>query len=464
MTYYQKIDDNKNITIKERQEYNLQTGLLIRQNPDIQFRRNSGPLFSPDISGESINPPFWEKINYSYYNRFNNYMVRAPDTVYYNPQDTASDYYTVDTTAYYVGFSDNLVFDYTGILFDVFSIIPSLNFTGNWTAKEYVSPKDSANIKGRLAFNPSKDEYGQYYLKGYGSIRTSTKLYGIWRPEWGKFTGIRHTLSPTVDLTYAPELDTNHVFYPHPLLGQSAFQSEERTVGFRLANDFDIKYLLANADTASEDTDLDDLSKNLRILKTSHSTSYNFAADSIQWLPIISSFGIQVLENYIFTINTTHNVYHKFEDSPNKVRFPQLTYWDYGFSRRFSWYGDFNAGLPSKNGKYEYKAWSAGVDYSFSFSSTRVGKNAFKDTYRHYASFSAALYPSRKWNLQYTSQYSFEEGDFTSHSLQFYRELHCWKMDFTWRPTGAAPGWSFAIYVLDLPDVRLSAANTVDSY
>jgi hypothetical protein len=463
MTYYQRIGDNKNITIKERQEYNLQTGLIVRQNPDVQFRAY-GPLFSPDESGESINPPFWEKINYSYSNRFNNYMVRAPDTVYYNPLDTASDYYTVDTTAYYLGFSDNFSLDYTGILFDVLSITPSLNFSGDWTAKEYISPRDSINRRGHFAFDPSKNEYGQYFLSRNASLRTNTKLYGIWLPEWGKFTGVRHTLSPTVDLIYAPEVDTNYAFYPHPLLGQSVFQAEQRTVGFRLGNDFDIKYLLASADTASEGTDRDDISKNLRILTTSHSTSYNFAADSIQWSPIISSFGIQVLENYLFTIYTTHNVYHKFEESPNKVRFPQLTSWNYGLSRRFSWYGDFNAGLPSKNGKYEYKTWSAGVDYNFSFSSDRVGRNAFKDTYRHYASFSAALYPSRKWNLQYSSQYSFEEGDFTSHSLQFYRELHCWKMDFTWRPTGAAPGWSFAIYILDLPDVRLSAANTIDSY
>jgi len=463
MTYYQKIGDNKNITVKERQEYNLQTGLIVRQNPDIQFR-TSGPIFSPDESGENIDQPFWEKINYSYSNRFNNYMVRAPDTVYYNPLDTASDYYTVDTSAYYVGFSDNLSIDYTGVLFDVLSIRPSLNYFGNWTGNEYISPKDSLNHKGDFVFDPSKDEYGQYYWKGNASISASTKLYGIWLPEWGRFSGVRHTLSPTVDYTYAPELDTNYTFYPHPLLGQSAFQSEQKTVGFRLGNDFDLKYLLASADTASEDTDLDDISKNLRVLTTSHSTSYNFAAETRKWSDIISTWGIQVLENYLFTINTTHKFYHEFEENPDKVRFPQLTDWSYGFNRRFSWNGDFTAGLPSKNGKYEYKSWSAGVDYSYSFSSTRVGKNSFRDTQRHYASFSAALYPSRKWNLQYSSQYSFEEGDFTSHSLQFYRELHCWKMDFTWRPVGAAPGWSFAIYILDLPDVRLSAANTPDSY
>jgi lipopolysaccharide assembly outer membrane protein LptD (OstA) len=44
MTYYQRIGDNKNITVKARQDYNLQTGLIQRQVPDIQFRA-SGPLF-----------------------------------------------------------------------------------------------------------------------------------------------------------------------------------------------------------------------------------------------------------------------------------------------------------------------------------------------------------------------------------------------------------------------------------
>jgi len=457
MTYYQKIGDNKNITIKTRQEYNLLTGFIRRQAPDIQFRA-SGPLFENDMSGENIEQPFWEKINYSYSNRFNHYIERAKDTIY--DVDTT----TYDTTAYYTGFSDNLTFNYTGTLFDVLNITPSLNLMGNWTAKQYISPNDSTNDKSRYAFDPSKDEYGQYYLKGNGSVDVATKLYGIWLPEWGRFTGVRHTLSPTVGYTYAPELDTNYTFFRHPLLNHAPFQQEQKTVSFRLGNDFDMKYLLANADTASEDTDMDDLSKNLRILNSSHQTSYNFAADSFHWAPISSSFGFQFLEDYLFTIYTTHEFYHRFENNQKKIRFPQLTKWNYGFSRRFSWYGDFNAGLPSKNGKYENKSWNAGIDYTYSFSSTRVGKNLFRDDHTHYASFSASIYPSRKWNLQYSSQYSFEEGQFTSHSLQFYRELHCWKMDFTWRPTGAAPGWSFSIYVLDLPDVRLSAANTKDSY
>jgi len=459
MTYYQKIGDNKNITIKTRQEYNLMTGLIRRQAPDVRYSM-SGPLFDADMSGENIDPPWWEKINYSYSNHFNHFIQRAPDTV----RIDTTILYIVDTTAYYTGFSDNLSFNLTGTLFNVFNITPSINLSRSWSAWEYVAPEDSTNDNRRFAFDPIEDEWGHSFLRGNASVDVATKLYGIWRPELGRFIGVRHTLSPTVRFTYAPELDTNHVFAPHPFLSHSTFQEEQKTVHLSLGNDFDMKYFLEGADEAGEDADMDDYSENLRILSSRHSSSYNAAADSFHFAPITSSFGIQLLENYIFTIYTTHNVYHLFEEDRKKVRFPQLTSWNYGFSRRFSWNGEFNAGHPSKSGKYESKAWSAGVDYNFTFSSTRIGKEIFRDDYRHYAIFSASLYPTKNWNMQYSSQYSFEEGQFTSHSLQFFRDLHCWKMDFTWRPTGAAPGWSFAIYVTDLPDVRLSAANTKDYY
>jgi hypothetical protein len=336
----------------------------------------------------------------------------------------------------------------------------------DWTSREYVSPDDSININdNRYAFNPSKNEWGQYFLKGNASVRANTMLFGIWRPEWGRFTGIRHTLEPTVSYTYAPKLEKNEHFYPHPLLGQSSYQPKRKAVGFELNNNFDMKYLLAGADEASEDADMDDYSANWKLLKTSHSTSYNFAGEGPRkWSDIPSDFQVQVWENYYFIVNTMHSFYHDYENDPDKFRVPQLTSWSYGLSRRFDWGGDFNVGLPSKNGKYEALSWNAGMDYRYTFSSTRVGRNLFRDDYSHSALFSASLSPSRKWNLQYYSEYSFREGQFTSHSLRFSRDLHCWKMDFSWRPAGAVPGWTFTIYVSDLPDVRLSASNTHDNY
>jgi hypothetical protein len=454
MTYYQKIGDNKNITVKTGQEYNLQTGRIERQAPDIRFGA-SGPMFEVDRSGENLDQPFREKLNYSFSNRSNHYVIRAPDTSGAKP---------IDTTAYYTGSTNNLSINFTETFFNVLNITPSINLAGDWSAKEYVVPEDSLDLRSRYAFDPFENEWGETFLKGNASVNAATKLYGIWLPEWGRFTGIRHTLSPTVSYTYAPELEKNRAFHPHPLLNQRAFQDKQKRVGFGLGNDFDMKYLLAGADEAGEDADMDDYSSNWKLLQTSHSTGYDFAKDSLNWDDISSNFSTQVWENYYFTINTTHSFYHKFENDPNKFRFPQLTYWSYGLDRRFMWNGDFNVGLPSKNGKYESLFWNASMDYRYSFSSYRVGRDLFRDEYNHYAFFSASISPSRKWNLQYSSEYSFREGQFTSHSLQFARDLHCWKMDFSWRPAGAVPGWTFTIYVSDLPDVRLSASNTQDNY
>jgi hypothetical protein len=269
-----------------------------------------------------------------------------------------------------------------------------------WTGNRWINPEDSAKYrKQRSGWNPENDEYGEFFYNHNYSLTADTKLYGIWMPNIGRFTGVRHVLSPSISYTYAPELDTNKYFVKHPLLGQTPYQIEQKSVGFSISNDFDIKYLKTlGQKKASEDgkdtTETEDTYGTRRLVTTSHSTSYNFAADSLHWSDISSSFGFQVLPNYMFTIRTRHSVYHKYEEDPNKVRFPELTYWAYDLSKTFSWSGDFNSGLASQMGKYQKDSWSASLDYRYSFSSTRVGKKVFKDNVSHSTGISASLHPT----------------------------------------------------------------------
>ena len=88
-----------------------------------------------------------------------------------------------------------------------------------------------------MSLDPEHDEYGQVAYNHNYSITADTKLYGIWVPEIGRFTGARHVLSPSVSYTYAPEIDTVKKFAPHPLLGQTPYQIEQKTVGFGLCGD-----------------------------------------------------------------------------------------------------------------------------------------------------------------------------------------------------------------------------------
>ena len=460
MTYSGKFGTNKSLTVKVRQDHNLVTDMMQREIPDIQYRM-SGPLFNFDIDEDeeayddhSI-ASYLEKFNYSFNNRFNFYTVRAQDTVN-----------EVDTTAKYVGYTGTYSLDYSLRVLRVINLTPRADFTGFWTGTSWRNPEDSLIYRKRyMSLDPEHDTYGEAAYNHDYSITADTKLYGIWVPEIGRFTGLRHVLSPSVSYTYAPEIDTVKTFAPHPLLGQTPYQIEQKTVGFGLNNDFDIKYLKVvgrAADTTREDGSgaVEDQYGNRRVLTTRHNVSYNFAADSLNFSDITSSFGLQILPDYMFTVNTRHSVYHKFSDDPNKVQVPELTYWGYELSRAFRWSGNFNGGLPSQMGKYEMLKWSFGFDYRYTFSSTRVAKDLFQDQISHSTSITATFQPTVNWEMSYSTQYDYNEGKFVTHRFTFNRTLHCWQLDFTWTPTGPAAGWSFAIYVRDLPDIKLNAGST----
>ena len=460
MTYSGKFGTNKSLTVKVRQDHNLVTDMMQREIPDIQYRM-SGPLFNFDIDEDeeayddhSI-ASYLEKFNYNFNNRFNYYTVRAQDTVN-----------EVDTTAKYVGYTGTYSLDYSMRVLRVVNLTPKATFTGFWTGTSWLNPEDSLIYRQRyISLDPEHDSYGDAAYNHNYSVTADTKLYGIWVPEIGRFTGLRHVLSPSVSYTYAPEIDTVKTFAPHPLLGQTPYQIEQKTVGFGLNNDFDIKYLKVvgrAADTTREEGSgaVEDQYGNRRVLTTRHNMSYNFAADSLNFSDLTSSFGLQILPDYMFTVNTRHSVYHKFSDDPNKVQMPELIYWGYELSRAFRWSGNFNGGLPSQMGKYEMLKWSFGFDYRYTFSSTRVAKDLFQDNVSHSTSITATFQPTVNWEMSYSTQYDYNEGKFVTHRFTFNRTLHCWQLDFTWTPTGPAAGWSFSIYVRDLPDIKLNSGST----
>lgn len=466
LTYAGRFGTNKSLTVKLQQQHNLTTDLMERQIPDIQYQM-SGSLFSflTQNEDEAAEESFLDKFNYSFSNRANLYSKRALDSL---AQE--------DTTAWYSGYKGQLVLDYSGSFLDVINVTPRATFSGMWSGRSWINPEDSAIYrKAENSINPNDGRWGEFAYNHSYSLNTDTKLYGIWVPEIGRFTGVRHVLSPGISYTYAPEIDSNSYFVPHPLLGQTPYQKEQQTVGFSLSNDFDIKYLKSiissgrtdkKDDKEEKETDKTQQQKDQygtrRLLTTRHSTSYNFAADSLNWSDISSTFGFQVLPNYIFTIKTTHSLYHEFDENPNQVQFPELTYWGYELSRSFNWNGDLNAGLPSQLGKYEMRKWTAGFTYNYTFSSSRVGKDLFQDKVTHSSSISATFQPTVNWNVSYSTRYDYTEGSFVTHQFTFNRTLHCWQLDFTWTPKGPAAGWSFAIYVRDLPDIKLNAASTED--
>jgi len=466
MTLERRFRNGASVYLRTRQDHNLTTGRLEREIPDLQLSM-SGPLFSPSsrsVSDTSLDLHWYEKLNYSYSWHGNVFYRQERDTVA-----------AKDTSQTWTGFTNRLTLDYSGSLFDVINVTPAANFQGDWSAYSWDSPDDSLNQEFSFRSDPANGEFGDFFLRHWYSLSTDTKLFGIWRPEWGRFTGIRHTISPGLSYTFAPEIDTNETFVPHPRIHQGQpFQTEQQTIGMSLGNDFDLKYqnaaedgMVGNSNTKGEKPTLDSAGyveptyTTLKFLQLNSNTSYNFAADSFHWADISSRVTIQPVKQYAFSVNTRHSVYHRFSDQPKVVQTPELTYYAFGLEKSFNWNGKFNSGIASQDdGTYLKESWNASFRYSLGYSSTRIGEELFQDNINHTSTASLDLYPTENWNMRYSTRYDFNEGKFASHRFVFNRSLKCWRMQFTWTPVGTAAGWSFFIYITDLPDIKFQTSNT----
>jgi hypothetical protein len=481
------------------QDYNLTDDLIDRNIPNLGFRV-SGPLFPKSdedmpLQTGSGDDPWYRKLTYNYDNRFNVNMVSRPDRA-----GSRGDSST------YVGYLDHVGLSGKYPLLHYFNVTPSVNVSQMWTA---TARGDSANPV-RSAWDPAAGYNGEYFAFFNTGASLDTRIYGIAqagdKPWFGKLAGIRHTIIPTMSFTYAPKLDSNPRFLPNPKIGGLAYQEKQQTVGFTLGNDVDLKLAPessgaataaagalpgqsggsagatnpagaagAGANGAAKKTEP------YKLFSSSSSINYNFAKDVREWSDIPSVFSVYLTKNVAFTLNARHSLYDDFAAGEERDRLvsPILTAYGFGWRKGLQVSGNFNSGARIKDtqgfptARFGTTPWSADLNYSFDYSSTRAGgddnsswerifgaNGTFRRTLTHSANGSLKLNPTPGWQMSYDTDYNFSEGKFSRHSFAFHRTLHCWQMDFQWTPEGLSPGWNFNIRITDLPDVKLQTSDT----
>lgn len=435
---------------------------LRRQLPDLSFS-SGGALFDPSQSSDELTEPaWWEKISYNYSLRGNQY-IRQTERAEEHPLGAGSS----DTT--WIGATNNLTLRYQGSLAKVFNVTPSLNWNNYWSDSEW----DLTDSTRHSALEPTNGNFGTMANAFNAQLQTDTKLYGIWQPHWGRFTGIRHVISPSVAWVWAPEIDTVETMVLHPLIHpRSTYQEEQQSLRLALGNDFDLKYLSkesAQLARSGGDTLSNSLQKpryeHLKILSLYTGTNYNFAKSDSNWSDLSSRLTLQFSNAYAFTINFGHTLYDSWGGGdPTEVVPPILKSWSYSFNRTFQWGGRFNSGMPQLLKGGEWTPWSTSLSYSYGMSAQRVSSEAFQKTESHSASASLSLQPTGAWRMSYATHYDFHGGRFAEHRFTFNRSLHCWNMNFTWTPVGPSSGWSFYVQVTDLPDIKLQAADRKSNY
>ncbi len=455
------------LNIDLSQTNNLSDSLLDRNIPNATFSVG-GPLFSPpevdeemaDDSAAFADEPFYRKLNWSYNNRVNINQVSKPARVA-PPGDTST----------YAGYSDNFSLSGKYSLLQYINVTPSFNVNQMWSLTSYSG--DSVR-RADYAFYPDQGEIGDYFVGWNTNASFDTRLYGIAQAEpghawFGLLQGIRHTLTPSVGFTYAPEIDSNTHFAPNPKLGGTAYQAEQRTVGIGLNNDIDLKFPSDDSTKKNEP---------YKLLTTSSSTRYNFANKTKEWSDIGTNVSLYVTRNIAFNVALTHTLYDPFAPDPNALTSPILTKYSFGLNKGLSINGNFSNGVKLKDEgayadpKYATSPWSMKLNYSFQFSADRVSTSygnewsqlfgfseVYKVTRTHQASGSLSFNPTKAWQVSYDTDYNFTDGEFSRHNFSIHRKLHCWEMDFRWTPVGLSEGWSFLIRIIELPDIKLETAD-----
>lgn len=328
------------------------------------------------------------------------------------------------------------------------------------------------------------------------STGLSTKVYGFLPFKKGKFSAIRHVMTPAITLGYRPDFgaarfgffrnvqtDAAGTIQRYSIFEDGRFGSpaagKSASMGFSVDNTISAKFRSPESDSVSTPKKIDILQG------LTFSGSYNFAVDSFKLSVInfsgrtslfkqtvgINFFGTfdpykinslgQRVNNFTisdgkiarltnaglsFSFNLNSEAAKKHSEQTNNLqntpnRTPAQTEALAKISRDPNAFVDFN--IP----------WNVSASYSFNYSKTG-NLSSITNTLNLYGDLNI----TPKWKVQYTTGYDFQATKVSITQLSIFRDLHCWDMSFNWVPFGTYQSYSFDLKVRSsiLQDLKLS--------
>lgn len=335
-------------------------------------------------------------------------------------------------------------------------------------------------------------------------VGVSTTLYGIANVGAFGIQAIRHTIQPSISFQYHPDLSNqNYVPYTDPTTHTQQYYNiydgemnggivglgKSETLGLSLGNNFEAKV----EHQVTKDSSTTD---HLQLLNLNASTGYNLANKILSPLTISTSSAIGTFLS--MSGNVTYSFYPANSygsDSTNatlislKQGYLRPTNVWFGLSGSFSSAttieGDnydslrrmFNITSPDDEralmlGGYFpgpfvsvpfRPKWnvSYGVTYSQSYYSDAYGNKTIQRNFGATSSLSLTL--TKNWQFITSASYDLTAGQVIIPELRIHRDLHCWEMDFSYRPPGSRiSGFNLEIRVKapQLQDVKLTRTES----
>ena len=390
------------------------------------------------------------------------------------------------------GVEHNLPVSASFNLFNYINISPSFNYKERWYFKRV-----------QLEWNPETNrtdtlptEHGFYRLYDYQlSLNASTTLYGMYdftkKKRDRKIQAIRHTLTPSIGFSYAPDFTNQKYGYyktrqidpeghtiTYSPYNNNAFgvpsSGEVMSMNFSLSQNLEMKVLSKRDTSGVKKIKLID---ELRI-----SGSYNFLADSMGLSNIPVSFRTTLFGNFGINISMTLDPYKVTPEGKryDKIFFPgrvMSTGWSFGYTFKSRQdrserainditsippeymdpfhdpYGHMDPVLRRQymaQSYYDFSLpWNFGFNYTVNYSISYVnnGTTGYKKNVTQTVGFNGSLNLTPKTGITFQGGFDIMKKKLTTSSISISRDLHCWQMSFSWIPFGFHRSWSFNIGV-----------------
>lgn len=323
------------------------------------------------------------------------------------------------------------------------------------------------------------------------SISLSTILYGmkIFKKE-RKLQAIRHVIRPNMSAVYSPDFsmgekngyrnvqsDTPQIFstysiYENGLLGRPS-SGPQASINFGVGNNLEIK-IKSQKDTTNGGIKKIKIIENLNIR-----SGYNFLADSFNLSRFSISGNTTILNKIRMTFGTTFDPY-QWELNDDGTRSNRKKEYAFNTMNTLGHFTQSNLSISTNLNPKAFKRksidnaneqelefindnlqnyidfnlpWSLNVNYNM-----RANRPVLLEkTVTQSITFNGDIKLSENWKIGLNSGYDITKEELSLTSINFYRDLHCWQMNFEWYPIGRQM-FSFGINVKSstLQDLKLN--------
>ena len=392
-------------------------------------------------------------------------------------------------------------------LFNYINISPQANYSEKWFFKRTM-----------LDWNPVTNQtdttrqHGFYRLYNYNfSVSAGTTVYGMYdftkKNRNRKLQAIRHTITPDVSFSYAPDfghqkygyyrsrqIDSTGRFATYSPYAGNAYSvpssGRSMQLGFSLKQNLEMKVLSKRDTSGVKKIKLID---ELRI-----SGSYNFLADSMGLSNISVGLRTTLFKNFGLNLSATLDPYRLTPQGQriNKIRLPGRvisTGWSFGYTFKSRqdrsqpamnditsippeyqnpYYDPYGTMDPVLRRQYMSQAyydfslpWNFGFNYSVSYSSSPYnnGTTGYRRNVSQTIGFNGSLTITDKTGITFSGGYDIQNNKLTTSQITITRDLHCWQMSFSWIPFGHYRSWSFNIGVkaASLSDLKYDKSQSM---